>query len=71
MSKVGQKRERRGSNNQLLVVGEKEEIGVHIPHSPWTFMLLDVYRRSQYGWHIIINLEYNFILIILIWSIKG
>ena len=34
-------------------------------------MMLDIYPRSQYDWHIIIDLGHNFVLNILIWSIKG
>ena len=33
MSKQGQKRERRVSNNQSLVVGKKEEMGSLMPHA--------------------------------------
>ena len=37
MSKIRTKRERRGPNNQPLVVGKKEGIEVNIPH---TMMML-------------------------------
>ena len=33
MSKLGQKREREGPNNQPLVVGKKEKIRANLPHA--------------------------------------
>ena len=61
ISKLGQKRERRGPNNQPLVVGKKERIEIKpraLPSCRALFFfsislmhLLDVCPRCQIGWH--------------------